>query len=290
MVPFVHEGIDRGEPVLVAVGRDRLNALRGELGSRERSVEWAPTDEWHPHPAQRLRAFHQLVTREVSHGTHGVRLAEEPVWPHGPPEFVLEWERYESVLNHVLGPFPVTLVCTYDTTQVDPAVIANVRRTHRVIHAGHEHTSDEYVEPVVFLRESNHDVEPPPPTAVAIHDATDLGSARRVLARQAAAAGLDEGQIADLCLAATEILTNAIVHGGGDIRCATWMHNGRFICQIDDEGMGVSDPMAGYIPPDPEEIGGRGCWLARQLIDLLQIAPTNAGTSVRLHAVARASG
>jgi hypothetical protein len=37
-------------------------------------------------------------------------------------------------------------------------------------------------------------------------------------------------------------------------------------------------------------VGGRGFWLARQLIDLLQIAPTGAGTSVRLHAVARASG
>jgi hypothetical protein len=223
MVPFVHEGIDRGEPVFVAVGRDRLNALRGELGSRELSVQWAPTD---------------------------VRLAGEPVWPSGQPELVLEWERFKSVLNHILGPFPVTLVCTYDTTQVDPSVIANVRRTHRVIHAGHEHTSDEYVEPAVFLRESNHDVEPPPPTAVAIHDATDLGSARRALARQAAAAGLDEGQ-------------------------------------IDDEGLGVSDPLAGYLPPDPVAIGGRGCWLARQLIDLLQIAPTGAGTSVRLHAVAR---
>jgi hypothetical protein len=46
-----------------------------------------------------------------------LRLVGEPVWPNGPPEHVLEWERYESVLNEVLAPFPVTLVCTYDTSR-----------------------------------------------------------------------------------------------------------------------------------------------------------------------------
>jgi hypothetical protein len=66
--------------------------------------------------------------------------------------------------------------------------------------------------------------------------------------------------------------------------------DGRFICQIDDHGTGVKDPLAGYATPDPIALGGRGCWLARQLIDLLQITPTGSGTSVRLHAVARAGG
>ena len=55
------------------------------------------------------------------------------MWHEGRPELILEWTRYESVLNTVLAPFPVSLVCTYDTSRLDPVIVANARRTHPVV-------------------------------------------------------------------------------------------------------------------------------------------------------------
>jgi len=58
---------------------------------------------------------------------------------------------------------------------------------------------------------------------------------------------------------------------------------GRFLCQIQDDGPGVADPLAGYVPAAEAMDAGRGLWLARQLVDLIQIVPKSTGTTVRLH-------
>ncbi len=58
-----------------------------------------------------------------------------PFYP-GRLDLIREWIRYESVLNTVLAPFPVSLICIYDTSRLDPAIVANARRTHPVVSDG----------------------------------------------------------------------------------------------------------------------------------------------------------
>ena len=65
------------------------------------------------------------------------------------------------------------------------------------------------------------------------------------------------------------------------LRSATGTDGGYLVCQIDDAGAGLADPLAGYRPPGTEQRAGRGLWLARQVVDLMQIAPGHRGTSVR---------
>lgn len=283
LVPFVEEGVRRREPVFAAVGPAGLEALRARVGGAP-EVRLADTNDWHPDPASRLRAFHELVTGELRAGVEAVRLVGEPVWPAGPPEFVREWARYESVLNAALAPFPVSLVCTYDASRLDPAIVADAGRTHPTLLAGTaERPSDDFLDPSALLPLWNPPLVAPPPDAARVTHGTDLRTVRRFVRERATATGVPPTRVDDLVVATTEVLANAIVHGGGDIVIRVWEETGSFICQVEDEGPGVTDALAGYHPPGEAAEDGRGLWLARQLVDLLQIVPGPDGTTVRLH-------
>jgi anti-sigma regulatory factor (Ser/Thr protein kinase) len=286
MVPYVTDGLDRGEVVLVAARGDNLAALRWASGPRAARVRWLDSDRWHPHPGSRLRAFHELVSNGRGSGATRFRLAGEPLWPPGQPELAREWQRYESALNAVLAPFPVSLLCLYDAARLDGSVLNSACRTHpRVRRRDGERACGEFEPPQEFLRRSNPELAQPPPWAARLPAAGDPADARRFVREQALGAGVPPERAADLCVAANEVVTNALVHGGGAATLLAWTHDGRFVCQIEDAGRGIPDPLAGYRPPAGEATGGYGLWLARQLVDLLQIGPRPTGlpgTAVRL--------
>jgi anti-sigma regulatory factor (Ser/Thr protein kinase) len=282
MVPFVREGIARGEPVFVAVGRENLDALRGQIGNDgAAAVSYNDTREWHPHTGSRLRAFHEVVTSELAMGASRLRLVGEPVWPQeaGP---VREWQRYESVLNAVLAPFPVTLVCTYDTGRLDPSITQTARRTHPKFHEGTTRSSDVYLGPEQFLRQWTPDFDTPPAGDVLHPEIRNLGAMRRLVRQLAGKIGLDERRSLDASLAATEVVANALEHGGSPVTFRAWIgDDDALVCQTEDTGGGIGDPFAGYFPPDVMGERGRGLWLVRQLVDLLQVQPGPGGTIVR---------
>jgi len=283
MAPFVEEGIDCREVVFVAARGDYLGPLRARLGEMQGAVRWADTERWHPHPASRLRAFHELVTAEIEAGARSLRLVGEPVWPEGPLEFVREWQRYESVLNAVLAPFPVTLLCLYDAPRLEGSVLDGALRTHPVIlRQGGERASEEFLDPVELVPDWNVPLGPPPPSAVRLSDVADPALGRRFITERELEAGIAPSRAMDLAIAANEVLTNVLVHADGSATVWTWTEGRRFICQIEDHGRGIADPLAGYWPPG-EGPSGRGLWLARQLVDLLQIDTGPSGTFVRLH-------
>lgn len=288
LVPFVAQGIRRGEPVFVAVGPRELAALRHEIGEHLGAVQWADTRHWHPNSSTRLRASHELLVEWLEGGAERVRLVGEPVWPDE-PELVGEWQRYESVLNEVLAPFPVTLVCTYDASRLDRSIIEAARHTHPELAGDEPASSDEFEDPAEFLSRVNSAVAAAPPSATRLSEPNDLFAARRLVAEQAILAGMRMSQVTDLQLAATEILSNAIRHGGGATALWVWSDDGRFLCQVEDRGPGIEDPLAGYLPPGIAAEDGRGLWITRQLVDLLQIGRTLPGTRVRFH-MTRASG
>jgi anti-sigma regulatory factor (Ser/Thr protein kinase) len=285
MVPYLVGGIENGETTFVAANGDYLPALRAALGRGADSVQWVATRDWHPHPSTRLRALYELVLDEVAAGASWIRLAGEPVWPAGEAELVREWQRYESVLNAVLAPFPVSLLCLYDAATLEQPVLESARCTHPVIRRdGRESESAGYVEPEELLRRWSLQPAAPPSWAslVRITSLEELPRARGFLGERARLADVPPDRALDLSVAATEVLTNALCHGGGEVRLLAWADSERFVCQVEDRGSGIADPLAGYRLP-LTEANGRGLWLARQLVDLLQIASGLEGTTVRLH-------
>jgi anti-sigma regulatory factor (Ser/Thr protein kinase) len=279
-VPFVRQGVAEGEPVFGVVGQAELEALRSEVGMNGARLE--DTNTWHPVPATRLRAFHRYVTGSLERGAERVRLIDEPLWPDRPPGSALEWARYESVLNDVLAPFPVTLVCTYDGSRLRPEVVADARRTHPVVSTnGTTGPSADFEDPSSLLARWTARLTPVPDGAESMLPPFDPAPARAFVRERAGRAGVAEPRSMDLALAASEILANAAAHGAGPTAFRTWVDGDHLVCQIDDAGAGLADPFAGYRPPGTEQRSGRGLWLARQVVDLMQIAPGPGGTSVR---------
>jgi len=112
----------------------------------------------------------------------------------------------------------------------------------------------------------------------------DLGAIRRYAALIGGEAGLVANHLGGLIIAVSEIATNGIVHGGGEVMLRAWREDQRLVIEVRDEGMGFADPLAGYCPPRPEEPCGRGLWMARQLCHLVQVRSGPEGTIVRLYA------
>ena len=279
--PFIDEGFKRNEVVFVAARGDYLEALRSAVGGT--GGRWHDTRLWHPHPATRLHAFYELVTDELGAGATGFRLVGEPVWPEGQPDLVKEWQRYESSLNAVLAPFPVKLLCLYDAVALDPSIVATARRTHPRIHeADFEGPSPDFEHPEAFLRNWRFDLAAPPSDAACMSGVSNLMAARAFVYDLATRVGVAEEPALDLVAAANEALSNAMVHGRDAPDLTVWVDGNRLLCQVHDGGPGIADPLVSYRPPG-EGPSGRGLWMARQLVDFIQIEPGPRGTIVRLH-------
>ena len=282
MVPFVRSGLERAEPVLAAVGADEARALGSEFGDDAPGLRIADTWVWHPHPANRLRAVHEFVTEQVESGARRVRLAGQPAWPQGPPEFVLEWERYESALNEALAGLPVAVVCTYDTSRLDQAIAESAWRTHPVIWQGAPGPSEGFEDPRQLVGRRVAPFAPVPGSASVLVSPIDVSEAREFVRERAREAGLPIDRAVDVSVAVSEVLSNAVLHAGGAKSVAVWSQDGRVICEVTDTGPGIPDPLVGYRPPSVGQLSGRGLWIARQLVDLVQISPGPDGTAIRL--------
>jgi anti-sigma regulatory factor (Ser/Thr protein kinase) len=86
----------------------------------------------------------------------------------------------------------------------------------------------------------------------------------------------------DLLVAAGEIFENARRHGGGVSRVRAGVTEGWFVCEIEDSGPGLDDPVAGFLPPRPEQARGEGLWVARRLVRRLELIDRKPGLTVRL--------
>lgn len=288
-VPFVLEGLEAGEPVLIATKQPNLRALREALGPRSRQVTLADTDTWHPATMKRLRAFHELTTEHAAAGGGRTRLGGEPIWSVDRPGLVREWQRYESALNAALAATPATLLCFYDAAILDIAITEAAERTHpaKRLPTGVV-ASDRFVEPREFLAATRPELAPvTADRSVAVAGMAQLSPLRRWAGGEAVRCGVPTLRVWDLQAALHEVAANALRHAGGSAIVRSWVSAGTFTLEVADDGPGIADDLTGYLPPPPDVHSGRGLWLARQLCDLLEIATSAGGTTVRLHTFLR---
>jgi anti-sigma regulatory factor (Ser/Thr protein kinase) len=107
----------------------------------------------------------------------------------------------------------------------------------------------------------------------------DLPALRTEVSDYASQSGLFGERQQDFVLAVDEVTTNAIVHGGGSGHLRLWVVDTHLWFEVADEGPGIELKTA-PARPEPDQIGGRGLWLAQRLLDELVIAATADGTAV----------
>ncbi len=111
--------------------------------------------------------------------------------------------------------------------------------------------------------------------------AGELYTLRAAVAAHASELGGGPDQVEALMIVASELATNAILHGGGRGQLRLWSAGGRLHMRVSDHGKGIPDPgHAGLDPQEPSALGGRGLWIARQLCDDVAITAGPTGTAI----------
>lgn len=285
---FVSGGVAAGEPVFVNLAPQRLATVRSAAGAAAEAVRWSDTFSWEPHPACRLRAIQDLVAEVAGSTTRRLRFVGECAWPDGPRALQLEWERFDAALNHALSGMPVTMVCVYHAAAFSQSVLDAVEAIHPFGGVGLR-PNPGYVSPEVWLEAHRAEPLSCPAWASRLRGRASALAAR-ALVREVAGGLVPDATLEALQMAATEAVTNALRMGSGvvDVRC--WASDAEVVVQVDDDGPGFGDPLAGYRRPPVGAVAGRGLWLARQLTDLLHVSHSPTGTSVQLRVLRRPAG
>jgi len=274
---FVAEGLDNDESAVVITSAENLEAFRDALEKHSPLVFLVDADDWYRKPAETVGRWVGFVEGQVAKGRSRVRGVGE-IAPLRRGQAVDEWLHYESILNTLLTPLPLWVLCAYNTEALPDSIVADARTSHpTVIEQGSASTSDSYVPPGGT-----------PPRSLALDGRTrhtrwpvDVAATCAYVEAEARRAGIPEWQLQQLLAAVGEVARNAFVHGGVPVFVTAWGDDVSFVCQIEDSGAGITDVVAGYRPP-PNGNDGWGLWLARQSTDSLEVGRGPYGSAVRL--------
>ncbi|MET9605970.1 sensor histidine kinase [Streptomyces sp. NPDC006512] len=279
---FVHEALDDGEAVVIAVPADKTSLLRSELAD-EPAVTFVDTTAAGANPGRHIAAWAAWM-KERGEGERPVRGIGETDWRHvRSAAHLSELRHHEWLLNRAFAQSPTwSMLCPYDAADGDEDALRALSRCHPLIRR-----DGRYLPNDVYLAVDDYpfDVlaDPCDPYQELSYTHGDLSAIRSKVSQCAADAGVPEDRLPKLAVAVTEIATNSIRHGGGRGTLRTWAQQSTFLCEFRDAGH-ITDPMTGRTRPTPGQVGGRGLWLAHQLCDLVEIRSTREqGTTIRLH-------
>jgi len=282
LAPFLREGIRAGEPALVVVSSQKIELLREALpDATDDQIRYADMNEVGRNPARIIPAWRRFVDG-LGAGV-SCRGVGEPIWAGRTADELIECERHEALLNLALSDAALWLVCPYDTSSVSQAVIDEASRTHPLVWTrdGHHRTAGYPGRESIALPFARSLPEPVGPVREMVFGAHEVARVRSFVGAYSAEAGLDPSRAYDLVLAASEVATNSVRHGGGHGLVRVWRDGESLACEVRDAGR-FDRPLAGRERPTTEQTSGFGLWLANQVCDLVQIRSFESGSVVRL--------
>ncbi len=166
-VPFLTAAVDRSETALAVTTAHHCDLLRSHLGSVSRHVEFADQASWCDTPGNALTRLRAFVDGHLAAGAHWLRILVERA-PLGRSVADAEvWGRYESLLNLVFASTPLTVVCAYETSTLEPELVDHVLPTHphTLAESAELVANSGYLDPVEFVLAAA-DADAAPPTGV----------------------------------------------------------------------------------------------------------------------------
>ncbi len=153
-LPYVCEGLDADEPILVVTKDTNLVPLREALNADASRVEFADSSAWYRSPPEAMASYERYVHAQLGRGAGRVRVVGEPVWPTTSARGIAEWKRYESVINVAFATTHVSFVCPYDAGALPSRIVADASRTHPLLRDGKNvRPSPGYLDPELFVRD-----------------------------------------------------------------------------------------------------------------------------------------
>jgi anti-sigma regulatory factor (Ser/Thr protein kinase) len=282
LVPWLREGLEHEDGAIVTTTSPHIERFRDALGADERSVSFFSADDWYVNPVQTIAAWRRVLSEAADNGVTYTRIVGEVKFG-ATHDLQTSWTRYESALNAIFEHSPAWIVCPYDARVLPPAVIDQAWRTHPTVWDSTRRASDRYEIPARLLREivePGRTVTGPPSLELEIDGRMrEIRGSVRALGIEAA---LPRARVEELVLAVSELAGNTIRHAGGGGKLALWLTGEGVVCEVTDQGGGMQDPLAGFVPPTPPASSGMGLWIARQLSDSFAIGANGEGTTVRI--------
>jgi anti-sigma regulatory factor (Ser/Thr protein kinase) len=282
LLPFVHDGLAQDEAVVVAEPRPRLDMLRDALGSDASAVELLDMAEIGANPARIIAVWSAVLEKHTGAGRR-LRGVGEPAFPGRRTAELVECRLHELLLNAAFDDGPGwRLLCPYDQEHLPRAVTQAALHTHPVRSTSSSRMHSEAYRAGTHVAAFGEEL-PAPGDAVlrGVYGPGDIPATRRTVAQWARSCGLTGERVEALELAASELATNSVRHGGGTGTVAMWLDGAAAVVQFTDSGT-VTDPLTGRLSPSLDQLGGRGLYLVNQLCDLVQLRSSDRGTTVRV--------
>jgi anti-sigma regulatory factor (Ser/Thr protein kinase) len=283
LVPFVLQGIQADEFVLVVTDSDKGQLLRERLGSATDYTVAEDVDVY-TSPGRTLAGYIDTVRESTSNG-RSMRVAGEPIWAGLSTVEVEEWTCVEAACNVAFADSQVTMLCPYDVSRLDPKIVEAARRTHPRLQTtdGLIHSS-EFVSPSTHQSTIRGGVLPAPSGPVeeiSLTSSTALSGVRWFVQRYARNHSMPAERAEDLALAVSELATNGAENGVGPVRVRIWSSGDAVVCDVESRSW-FAVSFAGLLPPEPTAPRGRGIWIAGQFCDSLAIRSQDGVTTARV--------
>jgi anti-sigma regulatory factor (Ser/Thr protein kinase) len=262
-----------GAAVLVCLPDVLAAAVSDRIRVDDR-VAFLPAQNRYTRPVKAMQALWNFTTDALADGATCVQSIGEISFDGSPADD--DWHWYERAVNEVFADVPVAATCLFDTSSISPDTIACAHATHT------EHLGQVDVP-------GRCDIERLLPRPVVLPqrhaDLTLEGVMRSGAARHAlepfddlAPDVLDRAR-----LVVSELVTNAVIHGGGRADIRYWHEPNAIFIEVADEGVGIKDPFAVLRPP-ALPVRGVGLWASHLEATSLHVAERHPhGTIATAH-------
>jgi transcriptional regulator with XRE-family HTH domain len=129
-VPYIREGLDGAAAVVAVTAKEKIKALRRELGSVAQDVAFFASDSFLHDPSASAKAIRTAVDERLQVGHPWVRFIGELFSVERTATEVPRWVRLEALINLVFASSRATILCVYDAASLPESLLEAVRRTH----------------------------------------------------------------------------------------------------------------------------------------------------------------
>jgi anti-sigma regulatory factor (Ser/Thr protein kinase) len=279
---FVREGLHNGELTVVVEPPRQAELLRDGLGAEADGVRFLNMHELGVNPARIIAVWQELLDESTERRMR-LRGVGEPAYVGRRDDELAECRIHEYLLNVAFGVGPSwNLLCPYDQHQLPQSVIDGATHTHPCVVVGHRHSARADAVFTELVEVFGADLPALDVRAQRLaFGAGEIGAVRSTVGDFARGAGMDETQVDDLTVVASELATNSVRHGSGGGTVSMWTDEAGALLEFTDNGV-LDELLVGRFRPPPVQFGGRGIYLVNQLCDLVQIRSGKDGTRVRI--------
>ncbi|GLZ29031.1 anti-sigma regulatory factor [Lentzea sp. NBRC 105346] len=307
-VPFLLEGIaaEHEPPPLMISSPAKMDLVRDALGRDREQVTFIPSSSWYDGSAPNTlakAAGYIALNAGPSGAMHAVA---EPDWTGragSSAREIAEWVRYEAMLNLLLAPLALNVICPYDTRAASPEIIDAARRTHPTeMHGPERRVSTAYQNPMALMARLDAAPLPPRPAdarAMALDGNADavcrfVGEQARSHGLNAVEAGVFESAVAEVLHMAeagvvytwplpprASLCAQSVPPGSDNFSASAQVATS--VCEVFSPTGQIEDLLIGFRPPDAlEPQPGQGLWFTRQVCDYVDIRSGAEGWTVRI--------